>query len=76
MFAVKQVDTGFPSLHPGMSAADATHEINNLLTVVLCSLEQLQRQALDARGRGQLERAQSAARQANDRLQQLVVLQS
>lgn len=43
------------------------HEFNNLLTVVLGSLEQLGRQTLDQRGREQLERALWGVRQA-DRL--------
>ncbi len=54
-----------------MSSADATHQLNNLLTVVLGSLEQLQRQALDQRGATQLERARSALDQANSLMQDL-----
>ncbi len=52
-----------------MSAADAAHELNNLLTVVLGTLEQLGRQALDDRGRAQLDRARLAMEQANHLLQ-------
>ena len=54
-----------------MRPADAAHQWNNLLTVVLGSLEQLQRQALDERGAVQLERARSALDQANTLVQDL-----
>ena len=45
-------------------AADAAHELANLMTVVLGSLEQLRSQPLDSHGRQQLERAEWGARQA------------
>ncbi len=45
-------------------AAGTAHELNNLLTIVLGSLEQICRQPLDERGQQQLERAQWGARQA------------
>lgn len=50
--------------HPGAIEAGAVHDLNNLLTVVLGSLEQLRRQSLDGRGQGQLDRAQWGVRQA------------
>lgn len=46
------------------AAAGMAHELNNLLTIVLSSLEQMRRQPLDARGQQQLARAQWGARQA------------
>ena len=55
-----------------MTAADTAHELNNLITVVLGSLEQLQRQTLDERGKAQLDRAQTAVAQAHLLLQRLV----
>ena len=45
-------------------AAGVMHEFNNLLTVVLGTLEQLSRQALDERGRKQLDRAEWGVLQA------------
>ena len=45
-------------------AADAAHELANLMTVVLGSLEQLRGQPLDAQGHQQLGRAEWGARQA------------
>ena len=45
-------------------AADAAHELANLMTVVLGSLEQLRSQPLDPPGRQQLGRAEWGARQA------------
>ena len=72
MIGVDPLDASFPRLPPGMSAADTTHELNNLLTVVLGSMEQLQRQALDERGKAQLDRAQAAIEQANKLLQQMM----
>ena len=50
--------------HADPAAAGLVHDLNNLLTVVLGSLEQLRRQPLDERGRQHLERAQWAAQQA------------
>ena len=47
-----------------LMAAGRAHELNNLLTIVLGSLEQMRRQPLDERGQQQLERAQWGARQA------------
>ena len=44
--------------------ADVAHELANLLTVVLGSLEQLRRQPLDERGQRQLARAEWGAWQA------------
>ena len=58
-------------LLPPMSSQDAAHQLNNLLTVILGSLEQLQRQALDERGAVQLQRARMALDQANGLLQGL-----
>ena len=48
----------------GTMASSVAHEFNNLLTVVLGSLEQLRRQPLDDRGRKQLDRAEWGMRQA------------
>jgi signal transduction histidine kinase len=48
----------------GAMTAGVTHEFNNLLTIVLSSLEQLRRQNLDARGLELLQRAEWGARQA------------
>ena len=55
-----------------MTSVDRAHELNNLMTVVLGSLEQLQRQVLDERGKAQLDRAQTAVAQANALLHDLV----
>lgn len=49
---------------PGVLAAGMVHDLNNVLTVVLASLEQLRRQPLDSQGQRQLDRAQWGARQA------------
>jgi signal transduction histidine kinase len=60
----------FPKSQPerveiiGTIATGMAHEFNNLLTVALGSLEQLRRQALDERGREQLERTEWSVRQA------------
>lgn len=54
------------SLHGGIqfaTAVEAAHELRNLLTVLLGSLEPLHRQPLDERGRRQLARAEQSARQ-------------
>lgn len=48
----------------GALATGVAHEFNNLLTVVLGSLEQLRRQPLDERGQKQLDRAEWGVRQA------------
>lgn len=56
----------------GSMAAGLAHEFNNLLTVVLSSLDQLRRQDLDERGKGQLERAEWGARQAGRLAQQVL----
>lgn len=48
----------------GFLAAGLAHDFNNVMTVVLGSLEQLQRQPLDERGRKQLARAQWGVQQA------------
>ena len=66
------MDASSAHLPAGMTAADAAHELNNLMTVVLGSLEQLQRQTMDERGKLQLDRAQTAVAQANVLLQHLV----
>jgi signal transduction histidine kinase len=53
--------------------AGFAHELNNLLTVMQGSLEQLHRnQALDERGQKQLERAEWAVRQAGHLTQQIM----
>src|SRR3954447_5438071 len=48
----------------GAIAVDIAHELNELLTIALGSLEQLRRQPLDERGQQQLERAEWSVRQA------------
>lgn len=48
----------------GALSADAMHEMANLMTVVLGSLEQLRRQPLGEQGQRQLARAEWGARQA------------
>jgi signal transduction histidine kinase len=48
----------------GAMAAEIAHEFNNLMTIVIGSLEQLRRQNLDERGQEQLRRADWGARQA------------
>jgi signal transduction histidine kinase len=48
----------------GVVAVDIAHELNELLTIALGSLEQLRRQSLDERGQRQLERAEWSVRQA------------
>lgn len=54
-------------------AAGFAHELNNLLTIMQGSLEQIHRhQALDERGQKQLERAEWAARQAGHLTQQIL----
>lgn len=50
--------------HPGIAMAGAIHDLNDMLTVVLGSLEQLRRQPFDRRGQKQLDRAQWSTRQA------------
>ncbi len=57
---------------PGVEAASLVHDVNNLLTVVLGSLEQLRRQRLDDRGQVQLDRAHWGARQAGLLARQLL----
>jgi len=47
----------------GAVAADITHELNELLTIALGSLEQLRRQPLDEQGQRQLEQAEWSVRQ-------------
>ena len=47
-----------------LAAAEAAHELANLMTVVLGSLEQLRDQPLDEQGHQQLGRAEWGARQA------------
>ena len=47
-----------------LAAAEAAHELANLMTIVLGSLEQLRDQPLDEQGRQQLGRAEWGARQA------------
>ena len=66
------MDGSSAHLPAGMTVADAAHELNNLMTVLLGSLEQLQRQSMDERGKLQLDRAQTAVAQANVLLQHLV----
>ena len=56
----RREEAGFP----GSLGADVAHELANLLTVVMGSLEQLRRQPLDKQGQQQLARAEWGARQA------------
>ena len=46
------------------ASVGVVHDFNNLLTIVLSSLEQLSRQRLDERGHRQLDRAQWGVKQA------------
>ena len=55
-----------------LMAAGMAHELNNLLTIVLASLEQMRRQPLDERGQQQLARAQWGARQAGRLTRQML----
>lgn len=57
---------------PDTMTAGLVHDLNNLLTIIGGSLEQLQRQALDERGQRQLERAKWAAQQAGRLTQQVL----
>ena len=50
--------------HPGAVGVETAHELANLLTVVLGSLEQLRRQPLDEQGQRQLSRAEWGTRLA------------
>jgi signal transduction histidine kinase len=56
----------------GSIAAKVAHEFNNVLTVVLSSLDQLRRQPLDERGQQQLERAEWGARQTTRLAEQVL----
>ena len=58
----------------GVIATGAVHELNNLLTIALGSLEQLRRQALDERGQTQLDRAQWGVEQAGRVARQMLSL--
>ena len=58
--------------HDEPVAAALVHDLNNLLTVVLGSLEQLRRQPLDGRGQQQLERAEWAAWRAGQVAQEVL----
>jgi len=58
----------------GLVSAGVAHEFSNLLTVMLGSLQQLRRQALDTEGEEQLDRLESAARQATRLLRQVLAL--
>lgn len=59
-----QPDLGKALHHPGTVGAETAHELANLMTVVLGSLEQLRRQPLDEQGQRQLSRAEWGTRQA------------
>ena len=56
----------------GAMTAGVAHEFNNLLTLVLGSLELLHRQPLDGRGEQQLQRAEWGVRQAGRLAQQVL----
>lgn len=58
----------------GEMATGIAHEFNNLLTIVLGSLEQLRRQPLNERGQVQLTRAEWGARQAERLARQILSL--
>ena len=58
--------------HADRVVAALVHDLNNLLTVVLGSLEQLRRQPLDGRGQQQLERAQRATWRAGQLAQEVL----
>jgi signal transduction histidine kinase len=55
-----------PNEAPVTMTVKIAHEFRELLTVALLSLEQLQRQSLDDRGREQLQRAQRAVGQIGE----------
>ena len=54
------------------AVVNAVHTAIDMLTVVLCSLEQLRRQPLDERGQLQLDRAEWGAQQAAQIAQQIL----
>jgi signal transduction histidine kinase len=58
----------------GLMAAGVTHELSNLLTIVLAGLHQLRRQSLDAHGEEVLERTEWGARQAGRLIRQVLSL--
>jgi hypothetical protein len=51
---------------PAIMTVEIAHSLRELLTVLLASLEQLERQSLDDRGREQLKRAERAAREISE----------
>jgi hypothetical protein len=51
---------------PATMTVEIAHKFRELLTIALSSLEQLQRQSLDDRGREQLRRAESAVSQISE----------
>jgi hypothetical protein len=51
---------------PAIVTVEIAHKFRELLTVTLVSLEQLQRQSLDDRGREQLQRAKAAVSQIGE----------
>jgi hypothetical protein len=55
-----------PAEAPAIMTVEIAHQFRELLTVTLVSLEQLQRQSLDDRGREQLRRAKSATSQIGE----------
>ena len=66
------LDNLSPTERPDM--ASVIHDLTDALTVVIGSLEQLRRQALDERGQRQLERADRGAERAGQLAHQILAL--
>jgi signal transduction histidine kinase len=56
------------SIMPTLRTMEFAHQMRDLLTVLLGSLEQLRRQSLDEQGRRQLARAEEAIERATEML--------
>ena len=70
------LDLDNPSLTELPNMASMVHDLTNVLTIVLGSLEQLRRQPLDERGQQQLERADRGAERAGQIAHQILALAS
>lgn len=69
---IKDTQLANGTARPDAALAGSVHDLRNMLTIVLASLEQLRRQSLDARGQQQLERAEWSARQAGQLARELL----